>query len=855
MEESEIDGLPDQSENPSPTVLLDSPMFEPDKANAVETSPDLCFVKDTEHIPLFDDAGLNGVSGYSEEGTVLERNGNIDEQGISSENTSTSVYPEGSSQNSLSSEQELFVSESMSELLELEAEINEFETERLDDTITEKENQATVDIDSNIRNRISMLHCYICGNLYSVPKLLNCLHTFCLKCLKDLIFYKEHKKIECVVCGQKTHIPDVGMTALPDNVVVKNVLAFKAAESEAVYCDICALHHLQVKVSGKCLDCGDKLCAECCEKHTFSRQTVNHTVTSLQDQQGNEIKGTKSRENLILNCQEHQDEKLKFYCVACQVIVCRDCILVAHNLHQVLTSEQVMLDIRDGVAKKVDQLNESQSSFYEELAKYEHDLLEAENQQVKTLESAYHEVKASIEEKFQTCLNDITAQYSELREKCQKKKEKMGKRKETVEEVKANVEFMMEQGLDSEIAALQQIIKRQLDNLQNDYQAIGPAVNTNGPLPSVDIFGDNCMTVKKMMLFRASRPRNKSGGKRNANENVKSETNHSEHSLSSRLGSLGLEKKPKVSMRPAGMRHDGPSSFPEHTPIRQAGPSFPGHSQSLRPRSPNQTNLPSLLGPYIPPPKTSPNRFSSIGHSSTLLPGQFSNAQNMSQNLSDNLANTENPFPQSVTNNRGGRSGGRRGGMPDNLPADRGANFDYNGDMDQDSSSQCSDTVPVKMKWKRRTPRAVGEQGESLVLKETLSVFVLQDQQEPRIVGMTFIGVSDFAVCDANNRKIKIFSICGKFLYVILEKEPMTVTFCNGCLVWNAMTDKVLTKHTDKTDHRIRKKRFQPDMAHPVTTFQDKYLVANVQGKIAFFQTDGKSCENLLVWINLCNTP
>lgn len=522
MEESEIEGVPDQSEETSPKVQLDSPLFDQvkDEADAIEKSPELCFIKETEQIPLFDASHLNGTSVYSEEGSSLARNDNVDEQGLSSENTSTSLFPEGSSRNSLSSENEIIFSESEHEvndkhdIHELEAEVNELEAERLDKTVTESENHSAV-IDNNVRNRVSMSHCYICGKLYREPKLLNCLHTFCLECLEGLVFYKEHQKIECVVCGQKTQIHADGMTVLPDNVVIKNVLAYKSVESETSYCDICALHHLQVEVGGKCLACGDMLCAECCKKHTFSRQTVNHTVISLQDMKESAVDIRKPRENVVLNCPQHKDEKLKFYCVACQVIVCRDCVLVSHNLHQVLTSEKVMQDIRECVAKKIDQLNKSEESKYEELEKYESDLDEAEKQQKQTLEAAYHEVKASVEEKFQICFNDLTAQYSDLREKCQEKKEKLDKTKETVEEVKSHVNYIMEQGLDTEVATLQIAIKRQLDKLQNDYKRLGPAVNTNSPLPSVDIFGDNCMTVKKMTLFRASGPRNNSDRRNN----------------------------------------------------------------------------------------------------------------------------------------------------------------------------------------------------------------------------------------------------------------------------------------------------------------------------------------------------
>lgn len=774
MEKFEAEDVPFRSEIFNIAAKADhSPLLDNVVGNGETTVDleDLSQASRANEMSIFSKNGIGGIDIFREEEPLLVLR-------------CSSSVKESSGRTSMSSENEVFVNNS-------ENEIDVVET----GTVTGKE-IITAAVDNNVKNRISMFHCYICGKNYTEPKLLNCLHTFCLECLEGLVFYKDRQKIECVVCGQRTQIPPDGMGSLPTNVVIKNLLAYKLVEKERAVCDICVLHGQENEVAGLCIDCNDLLCSECREKHTYSRQTVNHTVQSLEEILHNEEGVRKLRENLTKSCltkscPQHNDEKLKFYCVACQMTVCRDCVLVAHSLHQVLISEKVMQNMKDDIDKKLDQLNVCKKSKYEELEKYEDALQEEEKRNNQTLETAYKEIIAAIEEKYKLCLEDLSAQYSDLREKCKWKRKKLEKMKEYVEDTETSVRYLMDHGLDLELRSLQTVIQKQLDKLQKDLQYLGlPQFNISSELPSVNIYGDNCMTLKRMSLFQTARGSNTydpSKARSYAERKIKP---------SNTLANC-LDRQPRVSMKPAGMRQE--------------------------PRQP------SLLGEYSPSiPSGDVHPF---GFTAKCLPRQFSNAEPLTQNMpSISLA-------QSFKSKMARISQERNMIKAANPPLNQNSHYDNRHPRNQ-NASHTKDTSAMKI------PRTIGVHGESLVLKTTLSVKVLQDQYEPYIVGMTCLGVQDFAVCDVRNRNIKIFSICGKFLNFIVDYEPMTVTFCNGHLVWNGNTAKILAMPTDRANAKIHKKRFQPDVAHPVTTFQeDRYLVANVRGKIAAFLVDGKCCN------------
>ena len=664
---------------------------------------------------------------------------------------------------------------------------NDVDSEKMDDTFMGKDDRMDA-IDFNIKNRISVLHCYICGKHYVEPKLLNCLHSFCLECLDNLVFYKENERIECCVCGQKTCIPGSGMSDLPTNVVIKQLLELNEDLEKDSFCDICILHGEEKKSSGQCVDCNDMLCSECCEKHTYSRLTISHTVVPLQDVTAdNERCVVRLHENKVLSCSEHTDEKLKFYCISCQIVVCRDCILLSHSSHQVLTTDKVIQKIKDDINRKVKELNQTKEKKCDELVKYEKLLEEKFDSEKNTLDTVYKEMIAVIDEKYKVSLESLNEHYHNLRSRLQERKEKVEKNRGCVEDTEKNVTFLLNQGQDLEITNMESLIRNQLAKLKNSFENIKPYINTSSVLPYVFVYSNNCERLKESTLFKVFTRLPKGVPNRN-DSTVSEKAGYKDQSVTTRLAKLGLDKQPKVAMTPAGM--------------------WPGIKTDNYCVQPGQK---SLLGePPLDFMKRKCSTDSDISHQSQIQNPRMPHYGNQ---------DTQTRMQHNTNNN--------------NHPI-----FGHKGRKGQ----------PV------RIPKAIGVNNETLSLHTTLSAKVLQDVYEPDIVGMTFVGRKDFAVCDARNKNVKIFSVCGKFLKVIIENEPMTITYCDGHLIWNGKTANVLIKSLEGGDRRVHKKQFQPDVAHPVAAFNDeKYLVANAQGMVVAFQVDGKNYIDSSPFITRCS--
>ena len=120
--------------------------------------------------------------------------------------------------------------------------------------------------------------CPICLEIYSDPKVLPCLHTYCLKCLlKFQLGPKDHSSINCPNC-RKEYTGDVE-TLQPaffiDNFIEGYNTMKKALEvSEKITCDKC----FDSEATGLCKECGEFLCNFCERAH---QKLARHNIVVL----------------------------------------------------------------------------------------------------------------------------------------------------------------------------------------------------------------------------------------------------------------------------------------------------------------------------------------------------------------------------------------------------------------------------------------------------------------------------------------------------------------------------------------------------------------------------------------------
>jgi hypothetical protein len=86
--------------------------------------------------------------------------------------------------------------------------------------------------------------CPICTEVYTDPRVLPCIHTYCLKCLttwgKDKL---RGEKVACPLCMKDVEIPAGGFNELPKNFFVQKLIDAKSLSgsqsSRVKLCDIC----------------------------------------------------------------------------------------------------------------------------------------------------------------------------------------------------------------------------------------------------------------------------------------------------------------------------------------------------------------------------------------------------------------------------------------------------------------------------------------------------------------------------------------------------------------------------------------------------------------------------------------
>ncbi|KAI5106159.1 E3 ubiquitin-protein ligase TRIM33 isoform X1 [Silurus meridionalis] len=161
------------------------------------------------------------------------------------------------------------------------------------------------------------------------PKLLPCLHLMCKACTVN-----KHAK-ECPVCHQSFKLSEV-----------TDCYIFEDSAPKCGGCDDSAL-------SGWCKECDEALCPDCVSAHQRVKMTRNHTVVPQEPQSGL---------STSMRCALHIQERLKFFCVTCDRLTCRDCQLIDHRNHSFLLLEEAVVSQKDQLIKLVNSISEQTNS-------------------------------------------------------------------------------------------------------------------------------------------------------------------------------------------------------------------------------------------------------------------------------------------------------------------------------------------------------------------------------------------------------------------------------------------------------------------------------------------------------------
>ena len=178
--------------------------------------------------------------------------------------------------------------------------------------------------------------CGVCSKPYNDPRILSCLHSFCLQCLHHEIEKSGSQHMfQCPICEQNTSIPVGGASVLPQNlhlgfeVEVAGYMTKMTSNSE-VCCDECVDGRNGLAVVF-CCTCRQFLCKHCRDHHSSSRKLSMHKIVGLDQEGARQLHTTMKPGDHYCSQPNHEDNKLNFYCKTCSLLVCFNA--VTHNGH------------------------------------------------------------------------------------------------------------------------------------------------------------------------------------------------------------------------------------------------------------------------------------------------------------------------------------------------------------------------------------------------------------------------------------------------------------------------------------------------------------------------------------------
>ena len=137
---------------------------------------------------------------------------------------------------------------------------------------------------------ISHIHieCPICCTRFTDPKILDCLHCFCLNCLEELVGKQDLKtdNIVCPVCRQETAVSDKGLSSLANcfflSSLVDEVNRQEQCQGDTALptttCEGCVEG---LEAISQCLECNAKFCQTCQETHGRLQFTKTHRIVTI----------------------------------------------------------------------------------------------------------------------------------------------------------------------------------------------------------------------------------------------------------------------------------------------------------------------------------------------------------------------------------------------------------------------------------------------------------------------------------------------------------------------------------------------------------------------------------------------
>lgn len=615
--------------------------------------------------------------------------------------------------------------------------------------------------------------CRICGDTFKNPQLLSCLHTYCTACMQTLIQLQDEKTLlKCPACHMETMYEETPQ--LPVHHLSKRLAEGRMLAGAMQKCSICALHELFLPAVKICFECKDFFCEGCADKHKFSRFTIDHKITDLDEDSLQESLDKVHIDKIM--CMEHEKEEMRFYCEDCYDLICRDCVILKHSDHKVLPVNQAVsarkkeFEFRLLGMKERQKLADKELSVNEEVMSH---LQKVQEKEISKVKAEIAELKQRLDKEEELAIASITKKMTNTLKSGKRRKKCSQVLLSRISEVSAHSLKFLQQSSEEEFLANQSLFLGAMTMTLNTCIAPDPlnwikppSIQTSTtfklaktePLfvvqdkryvySAIEDMSIQCsyaqMLAKKMEVTQGldyvASVQNKIKSRQ------KAETKHAKKEeakdLTEALGKLAT--KPKVP----------PSNAAKYSPLAKPIKSKLGEFQ-VNEGGDNYVS-PEQAAKKAKKQKNRRKKNFQSANSAALDSSEKPNTEQ--QEPMQNSVTDQVKKKQQIATNNFPRIFRQKTNQP--------STFTFKFNTMADGATGGPPRVPTLAPLWR------------------IDVYLRTDKFQPNITASLCIGLEKIAVADSINNKIKLFATSGEFLEEHTAIQPVSLAYCAGKLIW-----------------------------------------------------------------------
>ena len=340
----------------------------------------------------------------------------------------------------------------------------------------------------NLREEVS---CPVCTNIYTDPKQLPCLHSFCLHCLNQWHRTSHGRDtIRCPKCQALSRVPESGdLKDLPTSFYLNSlidVLAIRECKTSQVKCGNCDKSSSE---SSYCFHCCAFYCQECVLGHNIMKSYKDHRVLALKEFQDKDYEDLMKRPALCPK-EDHNKEELKYFCKTCEMPVCQICVTLDHGGHNMkLIKEEAKIqksEMRSFLEKQrcnlqakmktVNQLDEEFAKLMQQGEDVKRDVQRFVDNLVAVIEAKKQNILSSLEKETSRSLDLVTERKTEIQRQIT-----------AIESALENTDKLLTRSSNAEIVQL----KKSLDTIFEGVAQTEPIDRDTKSLPAGFVFKEN----------------------------------------------------------------------------------------------------------------------------------------------------------------------------------------------------------------------------------------------------------------------------------------------------------------------------------------------------------------------------